>query len=714
MKQVININFHGRVVPIEVSAYEKLKVYTDSLSRHFGKEEGGEEIINDIESRIAELFQERLKDGATCITDDHVDAVIQSMGRPEEFDEGATVENAEAEDKASAGEQPKTSPFHQAKRLYRDENDKVLGGVCSGIANYFGIDVVIVRVIFVLLFLTGIGVLPYIILWIAVPSSATTQIGGVKKKFYRDPDDKIIGGVCSGIGHYFNINPWIPRTLFLIPFLTFVFIWSSWGAFDFPNFVQFTFSPGALLFYIILWMVMPEANTTTEKLEMKGEKVDLNSIKNSVITELKGVQGRAEKLAKDAQQFASEKGKQVGAETATAAKRGSRSLGDIILFVVKIFVYFILAIVVISLLIALFATGIAAIGLFPLKNLILEGTSQNLYAWGTLIFFIMVPVVGIITWIIRRLTKARRGSSIMRFAFSGLWILGWVCLTLMLTSLSREFRKYNAPAETDITLTQPAVNKLVVTSIAPGTTYLKNKSWLRLEPFGTRLDDTIMVRNIEVNIVRSPNDSFRVTMMKFASGRTYNKAESKAQMINFNAYQNDTAFVIDNGIPITAKEKFRNQRVFITVYVPVGKQIRVDRSAYSDEMIEIEVPSTEELEMEFEGVERGWQPDTDYIMKEDGLYHTDGTPARSWMESRKEKGNLKVDVNEQGLKIELEEGRYRYQPEAPASPVVPGDIRRMEDSLQKEKERIEQELQKVKSTAWKQTIPTYNPMLVLM
>ena len=86
MKQVININFQGRVVPIEVTAFELLKNYIDSLSRHFAQEEGKDEIINDIENRIGELFQERIKEGATCITDDDVLAVIKSMGRPEEFD----------------------------------------------------------------------------------------------------------------------------------------------------------------------------------------------------------------------------------------------------------------------------------------------------------------------------------------------------------------------------------------------------------------------------------------------------------------------------------------------------------------------------------------------------------------------------------------------------------------------------------------------------
>src|SRR6187431_2398917 len=147
MKQVININFHGQVVPIEVSAFELLKNYTDSLSRYFANEEGKEEIINDIESRIGELFQERLKKGATCITDEDVNAIIKSMGRPEEFDGeeqkvASTLGAKTDESSSSTGSQSTGTGTH--KRLYRDENHKVLGGVCSGLANYFGTDAMIV------------------------------------------------------------------------------------------------------------------------------------------------------------------------------------------------------------------------------------------------------------------------------------------------------------------------------------------------------------------------------------------------------------------------------------------------------------------------------------------------------------------------------------------------------------------------------------------
>src|SRR6195952_5338009 len=87
MKKIININFQGRVIPIEESAYETLKQYVESLRGYFANEEGRDEIINDIESRIAELFSDRLKRSTTGITDEDVNSVIASIGRPEELEE---------------------------------------------------------------------------------------------------------------------------------------------------------------------------------------------------------------------------------------------------------------------------------------------------------------------------------------------------------------------------------------------------------------------------------------------------------------------------------------------------------------------------------------------------------------------------------------------------------------------------------------------------
>lgn len=683
MKQVININFQGRVVPIEVTAFDMLKNYTESLGRYFAAEEGKDEIINDIENRIGELFQERLKSGAICITEEDVAAIIRNMGRPEDFD---SVEPGTA-----AGEAPKAETEHvsvniRGKRLYRSEAEKLIGGVCSGLANYFGIDVVIVRIIFILLFFAGgTGFIAYLILWVAVPSTASTEIGSTRKKLYRDTDDKIIAGVCSGIGNYFGINPWIPRVLFLLPFLT---IWNDWG-----EVFSFGFSPGSVFVYIILWLVIPEAKTTAEKLEMKGEKVDLNSIKNSVMEEIKGVQQRAGKFSKEAGAMAAEKGKAMGAEAGAAARRGGRSLGDIIALLFKIFAYFIVGCVVFAIVVALFAIGMAAIGLFPMKDFILTDGWQNAYAWGTLIFFIAVPIIGIIAWLIRRIARIKKGSRMLGLSFSAMWIIGWVSVILLMASVSKDFRTGNTLIEEEVALTNPAVSKIEITSVSPNNKFYRGR-WFSMEPFEDLDEDTAFVRNTEVRIVKSPNDSFRVTMVKLVNGRNRRAADTLAGLMQFNVMQQDSLLLIDKGIPITKKDKFRNQRIILTVYVPVGKQIRIDESVGWPHNIRFSGPWDDGWEVNFDAeIEHGWDMDTDYIMKEEGLYTLDGQPADRW--KHRDDQDTRIHVSPGGVDIRSNDG-YRYDSPMTTDTVTvqpQNEQQRIKDSLKKEKEKIERQLE---------------------
>ncbi|MEJ7625666.1 MAG: PspC domain-containing protein [Ferruginibacter sp.] len=728
MKQVININFQGRVVPIEVTAFDKLKDYTESLSRHFAAEEGKEEIINDIENRIGELFQQRLKEGATCITDDDVNAVIRSMGRPEEFDAEQNTSAAEGSTYTSgtgAGTNETFISGLKTKRLYRDENDKVIGGVCSGLANYFGIDVVVVRIIFVVAAITfGFGIIPYLILWLVVPSSASTQIGSARKKLYRDNDDKIVGGVSSGIANYFGINPWIIRVLFILPFLGFVSGWGHWGGLDFPDFLRMGFSPGALIIYIILWLVIPEASTTAERLEMKGEKVDMNSIKNSVMEEMKGVQERAQKLGKEAKVIAQERGKAFGSDVSSVTKRGSRSLGDIIVFLIKIFAYFIIGCIAFAFVIALFAFGIAAIGLFPMKDFVLNDGWQNVFAWGTLLFFIAAPIIGIITWIIRRLAKIKSNRRMMRYSFLSLWLVGLVCFIGLITSVGRDFKSTNSLNEEEVVLVNPGINKLEVTTNSPERKFYRNRSF-RFQPFYDIEEDTATVQNISVHIVKSPTDSFRVTMLKMVNGRSRRAADTLAGMINFNVRQQNSLLVMDKGIAITRQDKFRNQRIILTIYVPIGKQIRIDKSVGWSNDITFG-PWDDNFDIDFDNVEHGWDVGVNYIMKEAGLFTVDGDePADNW-KSRNNK--TKVEINERGLRITTDgsEDNYRYEDSSP--PVKIDTIKlkqqlqqeRIKDSLQKVKEKIESELKKIgnresagEPTALMNSFPAFNPLVIM-
>ena len=718
MKQVININFQGRVVPIEVTAFELLKTYIESLSRHFEAEDGKDEIINDIENRIGELFQERIKAGAICITDEDVNAIIKSIGRPEDFDDNDTSSASENKNNSENVDNHKNArtAYNGKRRLFRDENHKLVGGVCSGIANYFDIDIVIVRIVFlVLLFSFGIGFIPYIILWIAVPSSATTVIGSRKKKLYRDNDEKYIAGVCSGIGHYLGINVWIPRVLFLLPLLSFASknSWGHWGDFGDSNF--FNFSPGALIIYIILWLVIPEAKTTAEKLEMKGEKVDINSIKESVVEEMKGVQQRAQKFGKEVVGAASDKGKAFGTEASSVVKRSGRSLGDIIIFIVKAFAYFIIAIVGFSLVVSLFSIGIASITVFPLKDFIPTNGWQNAFAWGTLIFFIIVPMIGVITWIIRKIAKIKTGSKMLRFSFIAMWIIGWLSVILLVASLSKDFSHTANINEQEVFLTNPSVKSLEITNYTPGKFYSKYK-WFNSNIFDNVDEDTAYIRNVGIHILKSPNDSFRVTTIKLANGSTRRFADTSASLINYKIVQQDSMLVVDQKIAVYKTNKLRNQRVIITVYVPIGKRIKVNGDISRTNNIHFDGPfsfgNRNNEAYSFDNLETGWEEGIWYTMTKDGLIsptgkragYTDDTSIdinKNGIDVRD--GKNRVRINENGISVEgnnENDGSYRYEKNNPQdkSDSIKNKLKQQEqhykDSLQKEKERIEKQLEK--------------------
>ena len=678
MKQVININFQGRVVPIEVTAFELLKNYTESLNRHFANEEGRDEIINDIESRIGELFQERLKNGATCITDDDVNAIIKSMGRPEEF---ADIDDAAPSTKPTDADEQKTSSSTHTqqtggRRLYRAEENKIIGGVCAGIGNYFGIDAWIPRIVLIITGFAGIGFFAYFILWAFLPSSSNKVIGGVRKKLFRDSDDKLIAGVCSGIGNYFGFSSWIPRVLFLLPFISFVFNRGNWGGmFGFDDFVRFTFSPGSLIIYIILWLVLPEATTTSEKLEMKGEKVDIDSIKNSVMEEMKGVQNRAEKFGKEATAFATSSAQKVSSEVSGITKKHRSSIGDVIAMLLKAFAYFIIGSIGIMLLVGLFVASIASVGLLPLKDFVVREGWQNVLAWGTLIFFILLPLIGAITWIIRRIAKTKANSKIIRWGFAAGWTLGWICFFAFWSVLFRDF-KYQNKVEEPVYLNSPTVNMLELSS-TPITSKYYGKRWLKIEPFNLLNADSALAPNVQVRIKKATNDSFSITMSRISNGYNASQARELAEKININITQKDSLLITDKGFVVNKTDKFRNQHVILTVYVPIGKKIKINRNFGGWNNVEFNGPwvndaSERDWDEDYDSYQHNWEKGKTYIMREDGLYNLDGEPTGGWKNGKTKvsigpdgiivkDGNTDVNIGPGGINVE--EGgndNYRY------------------------------------------------------
>lgn len=173
MKKIFNVNLGGYPFTIDEDAYQKLNRYLDTISAHFADSEGCEEILEDIESRVAELFNDKLKN-KSIIDKKDLEDVITIMGRPEDF--GAeTIDEEPIQSSSTHRTGPRKTTIKTGKRLFRDTDEKVIGGVASGMAAYFGIeDPLWVRLAWILaFFLMGVPILIYPLLWVIVPEAKT-------------------------------------------------------------------------------------------------------------------------------------------------------------------------------------------------------------------------------------------------------------------------------------------------------------------------------------------------------------------------------------------------------------------------------------------------------------------------------------------------------------------------------------------------------------
>ncbi|HEY0272894.1 MAG TPA: PspC domain-containing protein [Chitinophaga sp.] len=477
MKKIININLSARLIPIEDSAYEILRQYLDSLRRHFSKEEGAEEIQSDIESRIAELFQDKLKNGAHCITDEDVQAVIASIGRPEQL-EGNEDSNGQAVPPADSltGRRPR-------KRLYRDPDSKVLGGVCGGLGSYFNIDPVIFRIIFALL---------------------------------------AIGGFGTGV-----------------------------------------------LVYFILWVATPEANTAAEKLEMRGERVDLNNIKTTIQEEINQIKGNVGKVGDDIKNFTTGRGSQVG----NGIERFFHSLVDVmgktLVLVTKGIFFFLAVVILFCLIIAAVAIAASSAAIFPFKEVMLEPGLQTALLWPSFALLLGIPIVALVIFIVRKITGIKQSNRFVGASLGILWIIGVVCAISLAVSIVKGFRAFDREKE-NITLKMPSNGKLIV----------KQQGWQDDENMHFMMgdlvvdEDTVVLQDaVDVRTESSHTGNFEVEVQRSSRGRSMSEARRLAQEIALDIRQDDSILYVPRDITIPRGSHFRAQEVKVIIRVPEGKNV---------------------------------------------------------------------------------------------------------------------------------------------
>lgn len=241
MKKNITINMFGQLYAIDEDAYELLKNYLDAIRQHFVKEEGGDEIADDIEGRIGELFTELKSSGVQAITIEHVENIIKRIGKPEDME---TSNDNQSEDRTTQNITGSTTPG--TSQPFNNQGN----GSTSSIPNNNG------------------------------NKNASVN----KKKYYRDGNDKIIAGVLSGASNYFGGDPLAWR----LGYVLFVIIWNSvshWAIFSNFNFVPVFSIP--ILLYILLAFLAPCAKTPEERLKMKGKDVTPQNLADELAQEVK-------------------------------------------------------------------------------------------------------------------------------------------------------------------------------------------------------------------------------------------------------------------------------------------------------------------------------------------------------------------------------------------------------------------------------------------
>ena len=703
MKKIININFHSRVVPIEESAYEILQQYIESLRRHFANEEGRDEIISDIENRFAELFSETLKKGAACITDADVNAIIASMGRPEDFEDeepGTTTSgSATGAGQQSSSQQQYTFTTGEPRRLYRAENDKILGGVASGLANYLNIDPAIVRIIFVLMcFGGGAGLLLYIILWVVLPTRSLPA--NARKRLYRNPDDKVIGGVASGLAAYFHIDVWIPRLIFAAPLILSVLasiFRHAWFDVDTPVFFTGGFGGTLFITYIVLWIVMPEALSASEKLEMRGEKVDLESIKNTIKSDLGNFSRRAKDMGSEMKSTFQKTGEQVkqstqnfASEAYPAARKAGTGIGHAIGVLFKAFFLFIAGCIAFGLIMGLLALLFRGHNVITVKNYILTGFWQNFLTWASFFLFLVIPVIALLTWLVRRITGVRSRQHYLAYIFTTLWVIGFFCTIVLAGLIINNFRS-RQHVEEEITLSRPSHNKLIVRSMEGRHDYfdgdwLFDFSWDRDRPFYNLDEDSFVLNTVRINMVKSEDSSYHVRLLKFSLGENSRAARQLAEQIQFPIRQNDSVLYLPDGFTITRGQKFRNQKVVVVMAIPVGQHIIIHHSIDEYKWFSIDVHNThirlnrrnsrdDDWRQDWDediniGNQYSWSSDVEYVMTNDGLVSVNRRKVDDDDKDKKEERKEKKEKKEKDDQNSDEDPGYRYK--RPAAPAQPG------------------------------------------
>lgn len=475
MNKTVNMNLGGFFFHIDEDAYQKLNRYFDAIRASLSKE-GRDEIMNDIESRVSELFSEKLTNSKQVLSLKDVDDVIAIMGQPEDY---------KIEDDASAN------------------------------ANY------------------------------AYGASGRT------KKLYRDKETGIVAGVCTGLGHYFGIDPvWIRIALVVLFFA----------------------SGTGLLAYIIMWAIVPEAVSTSEKLEMKGEPINISNIEKKVKEEFESVSDK----------FKNADYTQMGENVRTGAQRVGSSLGDIIITIMKVFAKFIGALMVFISAISLIAVIIASV-VMVFSSSLSENTAFNNITtplgietpyWIQGVLFLIVAGIPLFFMLILGLkilvNNLKSIGNTIKYSLLAVWLIALgIAITLGFKEANqiaidgKIVEKRNIPITSNDTLKVKFVyNDFFAKDV-------EDKNYISIKQDSTG-HEVIYSNHVSLHLKSTDKSYPYIQIERKSVGSNYKEANERAEKIRYNFKIVNNELILDNYFLTDSKNKLRDQEVEIYLYLPNG------------------------------------------------------------------------------------------------------------------------------------------------
>lgn len=486
MNKTVNINLANILFHIDEEAYLKMSRYLEAIKRSFANTSGNDEIIRDIEARIAELFQEKMENERQVITLKEVDEVINIMGQPEDY----MVDEDIFEDAPNSS----TGRTSKVKKLYRDTDSKFIGGVCSGLEYYTGIDALWIRIIFILL------------------------------------------AVSTGFG---------------------------------------------FIAYILLWILVPEATTTSQKLDMRGEPVNISNIERKVKEGFDDVASKVKNVDYE----------KMGDKVKSGSKSFADALGDIIMFFFKIIGKFIGVLLIligatslIAIFIGMFTVGI--LDMFHIPGLdfydMVNSTGTpvwlvsvlGLFAFGIPFFFLLYLGLKILV------SNLKSIGNIVKFSLLGLWLLSVIGLTVLGIQQASSHAFTGSTTVKEQLYFENGLDTLII-SMKSSDLYdqVENGGFNGMSiAYNEKGDRLLYTEDVRFDIKKSEDSLVHIRVRKDADGSSYENARQRADKINYSYAIKGNSLMLDNFLTTAAENKVRDQETYITIYVPNNTIVSLDKS----------------------------------------------------------------------------------------------------------------------------------------